>query len=159
MALFYNTVTTEVITYAVLRTRYPGMGFSSDPWHPTVDPKLLTTDPYPDLPQWKRLHEVSAPSIELWEVVEAAGPIFNSPLDRWETGWNVRNMTQPELDALNASLQETVSNDRKLAYQTFADPLFFKSQRGETTSQEWLDKIDVIRATYPDHEPITIPES
>ena len=39
---------------------------------------------------------------------------------------------------------------RKAAYQAEADPLFFKWQRGESTQQEWLDKIADIRNRYPD---------
>ena len=38
---------------------------------------------------------------------------------------------------------------RKVAYQEEADPLFFKSQRGEATKQEWLDKIKEIRNRFP----------
>lgn len=47
--------------------------------------------------------------------------------------------TQDQIDAL-----------RKSAYQSEADPLFFKWQRGESTQQEWLDKIADIRNRYPD---------
>ncbi len=39
--------------------------------------------------------------------------------------------------------------DRAEAYKTEADPLFFKYQRGETTEQEWLDKIEEIRERFP----------
>lgn len=38
---------------------------------------------------------------------------------------------------------------RKAAYQAEADPLFFKYQRGEATREEWLAKVDEIRARYP----------
>jgi hypothetical protein len=38
---------------------------------------------------------------------------------------------------------------RAAAYAAEADPLFFKVQRGEATEQEWLDKIEEIRARYP----------
>jgi len=38
---------------------------------------------------------------------------------------------------------------RAAAYTAEADPLFFKYQRGEATEQEWLDKIEEIRARYP----------
>jgi hypothetical protein len=39
--------------------------------------------------------------------------------------------------------------NRKAAYIAEADPLFFKSQRGEATLQEWQDKIAEIKARYP----------
>jgi len=39
--------------------------------------------------------------------------------------------------------------NRKAAYATEADPLFFRAQRGEATEQEWLDKVAEIKARYP----------
>jgi hypothetical protein len=41
------------------------------------------------------------------------------------------------------------TENRKAAYIAEADPLFFKSQRGEATLQEWQDKIDEIKARFP----------
>ena len=46
--------------------------------------------------------------------------------------------------------QEQIDALRKQAYQAEADPLFFKWQRGESTEQDWLDKITDIRNRYPD---------
>jgi hypothetical protein len=39
--------------------------------------------------------------------------------------------------------------NRHTAYVAESDPLFFKSQRGEATQQEWLNKIAEIQARYP----------
>ena len=39
---------------------------------------------------------------------------------------------------------------RAAAYREEADPLFFKYQRGEATKEEWLAKIDEIKARFPD---------
>lgn len=44
---------------------------------------------------------------------------------------------------------ERVGLARAAAYAKEADPLFFKAQRGETTQQEWLDKVNEIKARYP----------
>lgn len=41
------------------------------------------------------------------------------------------------------------SINRRAAYEGEADPLYFKSQRGEATVQEWLDKVAEIKARYP----------
>lgn len=38
---------------------------------------------------------------------------------------------------------------RAAAYRDESDPLYFKAQRGEATMQEWLDKIDEIKARFP----------
>ena len=45
--------------------------------------------------------------------------------------------------------REHQQTNRAAAYRNEADPLFFKYQRGEATEQEWLDKIEEIRARYP----------
>ena len=39
---------------------------------------------------------------------------------------------------------------RANAYRKEADPLFFKSQRGEATLQQWLDKVSEIKEKYPE---------
>jgi hypothetical protein len=38
---------------------------------------------------------------------------------------------------------------RKAAYQEEADPLFFMSQRGEATVEEWQAKVAEIKTRYP----------
>jgi hypothetical protein len=38
---------------------------------------------------------------------------------------------------------------RKAAYTQEADPLFFMSQRGEATVEEWQAKVAEIKARYP----------
>ena len=44
---------------------------------------------------------------------------------------------------------EELKKMRNQAYIIEADPLFFKSQRGESTVEEWQSKIDEIKARYP----------
>lgn len=62
--------------------------------------------------------------------------------------------SQADLDAAWTTVQYNqqraeVENQRKAAYQQEADPLFFSYQRGETTEQEWLDKVTEIKLAYP----------
>lgn len=38
---------------------------------------------------------------------------------------------------------------RRDAYAAESDPIFFMSQRGEATQQEWLDKVAEIKARWP----------
>ena len=52
-------------------------------------------------------------------------------------------------EALAAKKAAEAETNRKAAYVAEADPLFFKTQRGEATEQEWLDKIAEIKARYP----------
>ena len=46
------------------------------------------------------------------------------------------------------TLEEQEAN-RSAAYQLEADPLFFKSQRGEATTDEWTAKVAEIKARFP----------
>jgi hypothetical protein len=43
----------------------------------------------------------------------------------------------------------TAQQNRAAAYTAEADPLFFKSQRGEGTIEEWEAKVSEIRTRYP----------
>lgn len=38
---------------------------------------------------------------------------------------------------------------RAAAYAAEADPLFFKAQRGEATTEEWQFKVEEIRTRFP----------
>jgi hypothetical protein len=44
---------------------------------------------------------------------------------------------------------EQAQRNRKAAYITEADPLFFKAQRGEATMEEWQAKVAEIKARFP----------
>lgn len=73
------------------------------------------------------------------------------------------NVTQPpniapssvsvQVTAFNAPAELTTftpAQQRARAYTLFADPIFFKAQRGEATMDEWTAKIAEIRAQFPD---------
>ena len=44
---------------------------------------------------------------------------------------------------------EQAERNRKAAYITEADPLFFKAQRGEATMNEWQAKVAEIKTRFP----------
>jgi hypothetical protein len=48
-----------------------------------------------------------------------------------------------------AEIAASVTAARAAAYRDESDPLFFKAQRGEGTMQEWLAKVEEIKARYP----------
>jgi hypothetical protein len=52
---------------------------------------------------------------------------------------------EPEIPPTKADQEEL----RRSAYQQEADPLFFMSQRGEATVEEWQAKVAEIKARYP----------
>jgi hypothetical protein len=66
--------------------------------------------------------------------------------------WNrdVPPPTMEEAVAAWAAFQvQVVKDQRAAAFRVEADPLFFKSQRGEATNQEWLAKVAEIKARFP----------
>jgi hypothetical protein len=48
-----------------------------------------------------------------------------------------------------ARKQALVEDQRRAAYQTESDPLFFGWQRGDNTEQEWLDAVQAVKDAYP----------
>jgi hypothetical protein len=71
--------------------------------------------------------------------------------------WLDQNQTQPtdaEIDAEVARLTalepaRIATENRRAAYITEADPLFFKAQRGEATVEEWQEKVAEIKQRFP----------
>jgi hypothetical protein len=54
-----------------------------------------------------------------------------------------------ERDVLPGKIRKSIESQRAAAYRLEADPLFFKAQRGESTNDEWLAKIEEIKARFP----------
>ena len=44
---------------------------------------------------------------------------------------------------------EEAERNRKAAYISEADPLFFKAQRGEATMEDWQAKVAEIKSRFP----------
>ena len=62
----------------------------------------------------------------------------------------IRPFTPEEIAALNAPPSREVQEAaRRQAYVEEADPIFFLSQRGEATMQEWQDKVAEIKTRFP----------
>jgi hypothetical protein len=74
-----------------------------------------------------------------------------------ELEWLDANQTQPsdaEIEAEVARLTalepaRIATENRRAAYITEADPLFFKAQRGEATMEEWQAKVAEIKTRFP----------
>ena len=122
-----------------LKADNPQVSFPKEP----SNALLATYDIYP-------VAQTPAPTSTETQVVESAG-YTQKPDGTWATAWTVRSMTQEELGQLNRSKEQ----QRQFAYDQEADPLFFKWQRGEVEQQVWLDKVQEIKARYPN---ITIPQ-
>jgi hypothetical protein len=62
----------------------------------------------------------------------------------------IRDLTPEEIAALQPQItREGQEASRKRAYTKEADHLFFKAQRGESTTEEWQAKVAEIKARYP----------
>ena len=67
----------------------------------------------------------------------------------WVQVWNLIALTEEEIEQRQAERAEQVRQQRQEAYRQEADPLFFKAQRGEATAEEWLAKVEEIKARFP----------
>ena len=71
--------------------------------------------------------------------------------------WLDTEQTQPTDAEINAEVARLTAlepariatENRRAAYITEADPLFFKAQRGEATMEEWQAKVAEIKARFP----------
>lgn len=105
-----------------------------------------------------RLYDTPKPAAsQPYKIVEKGSPQYVVNGDYYDWNWVERNMTQTELDALNAERKSVNDFNRGMRYQAEADPLYFKAQRGETTEQEWLDKVAEIKSDLPDPAIIALP--
>jgi len=73
------------------------------------------------------------------EVVELT-PAENDFVDAEEAAW---------ADGAPARAAAEVQNNRRNAYQSEADALFFEEQRGEVSGGTWAAKVDEIKLRFP----------
>jgi hypothetical protein len=79
-----------------------------------------------------------------YDQVETIG---NGGIGKTWDGTKFVQVDKPEL--FKKPTNEEQSELRRAAYIAEADPLFFKTQRGEVEQQVWLDKIAEIKARFP----------
>lgn len=91
------------------------------------------------------------------EAIQSLRPDAKWVLRGDDLEWMDTEQTQPtdaeiiaEVERLTAlEPMRIAESNRKAAYQTEADPLFFKWQAGEGTQEEWQAKREEIRQRYP----------
>jgi hypothetical protein len=125
-------------SFAQLQADNPQTSFPSKP----TDAMLASFDVFPVVSTGAQYDQAT-------QVATQEGCEYNADKQRWETSWVVRDKTAEELQAEADAHAAQVEAQRAEAYRTESDPLFFKSQRGEATHQEWLDKVAEIKARYP----------
>lgn len=60
-----------------------------------------------------------------------------------------RAKTEAEKEEERQQQIENAKENRAQAYREESDPLFFKTQRGEATMEEWLAKVQEIKQLFP----------
>ena len=85
--------------------------------------------------------------MEFTKIVIENGVVTETPLTEEE-------LAQREIDIKKSEEQQAllIEQFRAQAYREESDPLFFKAQRGEATTEEWLAKVEEIRARFPSPE-------
>ena len=94
------------------------------------------------------------------DALESLCPTAEWVLRGDELEWLDKNQARPTDEEIAAEVARLTALEpiriaeanRKAAYQTEADPIFFKAQRGEATMEEWQAKIAEIKARYPKPE-------
>jgi hypothetical protein len=120
-----------------LRRDNPQVSFPKD----IPEPTLAEYSVYPLTPADQPVYDSTTHRIEEGTPVLVDGA--------WTQAWNVIALTAEEIAQQQADHAAQVEAQRAKAYRNESDPLFFKSQRGEATHQEWLDKVAEIKARYP----------
>jgi hypothetical protein len=92
-----------------------------------------------------RLVEVTSPGND-WIMTQPTIQITDTEIIETQT---YRQKTQSEIEQEQNQITENNKAARAVAYKEESDPLFFKSQRGEATVEEWLAKVQEIRGRYP----------
>lgn len=92
-----------------------------------------------------RLVEVTSPGAD-WAMDNPTIVIGEAEITETQT---YRQKSQAEIELENLAAVESNKAARAAAYKEESDPLFFKAQRGEATTEEWLAKVQEIRNRYP----------
>ena len=111
----------------------------------------------PSGPDSEFLFENSCLPVNLWKAYDSAtqrliqatayiedGQVFLVTVQD-KTATEISNEERDTIIATNTQNKAA----RATAYTIEADPLFFKSQRGEATHEEWLAKVSEIKTRYP----------
>ncbi len=77
------------------------------------------------------------------------GEVTAIPLTAEEIAQRAAKREAYERDVLPGVLRQQAEANRAAAYRSEADPLFFKAQRGEATTDEWTAKVAEIKARFP----------
>lgn len=113
---------------------------------------------YAKNPVWTNADHTMIDLTIKWDAIDEELPFTASPDDCEEHGRALFAAAQAgeygEVAQYIAPIPEPLTKEeqqarRAEAYMLEADPLFFKSQRGEATTQEWQAKVQEIKDRFP----------
>lgn len=123
-------------SYSKLREDNPGTSFPM----PMSDEGLASWEVFP-------VESTEKPVVDYTKTVTEEMPVYVD--GKWKQSFSVVDATEEEIIQRKIELNMAAENNRSVAYRYESDPLFFKWQRGESTQQEWLDKVAEIKNRYP----------
>lgn len=124
----------QVIDIADHKSMFPNTSFSAN----GIDDAFLAENSCLQVTVWK-------PYDHALEKLVACTPYIE---DNQVFTIKVDPKTQEELDADIAYGLANIKSARAEAYRNESDPLFFKAQRNEVTMEEWIAKVNEIKARY-----------
>lgn len=95
------------------------------------------------------IHPGEQPEYDQYTQTIVMGDPVQQPDGRWVLTYTVQQLPPDHVASLLEGRIETAKTQRRMAYQTESDPLFFKWQRGEATKEEWLAKTQEIKERFP----------
>ena len=139
--MFIKAKNSEVIKYPYtmedLYADYPNTSFPDKLENNTLaefDVYIVNEQPQPEIDYTKN-------------VTEETPNLMNG---EWYQDWAVTDATLEEIAQRQADMLNSAKQQRAEAYRNESDALFFKAQRNEITMDQWLAKVNEIKARYPD---------
>ena len=124
----------QVIDIADYKSMFPNTSFSAN----GIDDAFLAENSCLRVTVWKPYDHASEKLVTCTPYIQD-NQVFTVEVDP---------KTQEELDADIACVLANNKAARAEAYRIESDPLFFKAQRGEATMEEWIAKVNEIKARY-----------
>ena len=107
----------------------------------------------PSGPSDEFLAENGAMKVNVWlpydQATQKLVPATPYIMDGWVYTVEVADKTPEEIRQEQEAFNAQQSQNRLLAYERESDPIFFKSQLGTATHEEWVAKREEVKAQYP----------
>lgn len=113
--MFYNTSTSAVVTYDILKETYPMFCWPKKPEGTSVDLRLEMTSIHPDITYYKRLIDEPKPFTTRYQIALRNDPVLS--VDGWTWGWRVEVVNSLQRSERDAILLEEMKEYRDNDWQ------------------------------------------